>query len=444
MRKKRLPVWIAASLSLLLFSSQAFSQNKTISGKVTDSNTGQPLQGVSVIPKGLKKGTMTGPDGSFTISIPANTTTLVISSIGFATRQIPITGGSIDVAMTETNASLNEVVVIAYGTSKKKDLTGSVATVTQKDFQQGTITTPEQLIQGKVPGVSVISNSGQPGAGSTIRIRGGSSLSASNDPLIVLDGVPLDNDVIPGAGNPLSFINPNDIESFTILKDASASAIYGTRAANGVIIITTKKGKAGPLHLNFSTLNSIGVVTKKNDVLSASQFANVVNTYGTPAKIAMLGGASTNWQDQIYQDALGTDNNLSISGGIKNFPYRVSVGYQYQNGVLKTDHLQKTSLAFVLNPVLFDNHLKIDLNIKSAVENVRFGKQDAIGGANSFDPTQPVYVKSPRYGGYYEWVDASGNLVNLAGKNPLGILNQYYDESKPIRSIGNIQLDYKF
>ncbi|PWT76712.1 MAG: SusC/RagA family protein [Bacteroidetes bacterium] len=444
MRKKRLPVWIAVFLSLLLISSQAFSQNKTVTGKVTDANSGQPLQGVSVVPKGSKKGAVTGADGSFTINIPANTSTLVLSSIGFSTREIPVSGGNLEITMTETNASLNEVVVIAYGTARKKDLTGSVATVTAKDFQQGSFTTPEQLIQGKIPGVSIISNSGQPGAGSTIRIRGGSSLSASNDPLIVLDGVPLDNDQVPGAGNPLSFINPNDIESFTVLKDASASAIYGTRAANGVIIITTKKGKGGALKVNFRTLNSVGVPTKKVDLLSASQFRDIVNTYGNAQKKAMLGAANTDWQDQIYQDALGTDNHISITGGIPSLPYRLSLGYQYQNGILKTDHLQTTSLAFALNPVLLDNHLKIDLNFKGALQDARFGKQDAIGGANSFDPTKPINVKSNRFGGYYEWVDASGNLINLAGKNPVGILNQYYDESKPGRMMGNIQVDYKF
>src|SRR6185437_542310 len=243
------------------------------------------------------------------------------------------------IALSKETANLNEIVVIGYGTTRKKDLTGAVAVVDEKDFQKGTITTPEQMIAGKVPGVSIISNSGQPGSGSTIRFRGGSSLNASNSPLIVLDGVPLNSDVapgqksaVPGAGSPLSFINPNDIESFTVLKDASAAAIYGARAAGGVIIITTKKGRGGELKINFRSNNSMSTLIKEVPVLNAAQFKQVVNTYGTPDKVALLGTSNTNWQDQIYQTAFGTDNSVSISGGVKGLPYRLSVGYQAQNG----------------------------------------------------------------------------------------------------------------
>ena len=303
------------------------------------------------------------------------------------------------------------------------------------------ITTPEQMIAGKVPGVSVISNSGQPGSGSTIRIRGGSSLSASNDPLIVIDGVPLDNDQISGAGNNLSFINPNDVESFTVLKDASAAAIYGTRAANGVIIITTKKGTSGKLKVDFSTVNSLSEVTGQVSVLNASQFSNVINQYGTDAQKAMLGTANTNWQDLIYQTAFGTQNNISLSGGIKALPYRISLGYSNQDGVLKTDNFQKTSLAFVLNPVLFDNHLKINLNLKGSAENTRFANQGAIGSAISFNPTLPVYSGDKSFNGYtIAGYDAQGNPI----ANPVALLNDYEDNSNAQRSIGNLQLDYKF
>lgn len=420
---------------------------------VTDVRDGSPLQGVTVQPKGGGPGTATAKDGSFHLVVDAGVQTLVFSSIGFGVREMPVGEGPLRVSLTATNAALNEIVVIGYGTARKKDLTGAVATISEKDFQKGSITTPEQMIAGKVPGVSIISNGGQPGAGSTIRIRGGSSLNASNDPLIVIDGVPMDNDivsgqksVIAGASNPLSFINPGDIESFTVLKDASAAAIYGTRAANGVILITTKKGKGGGLKVSLSSVNSMSTLTRKISVLSAAQFRTVVNTDGTADQKAMLGGANTNWQDEIYQTGLGTNNNISISGGLKGLPYRISAGYQDQNGILKTDNLKRTSVALVLNPVLFDNHLKVDLNLKGTKETARFGNQAAIGGAISFDPTQPVRVKSPRFGGYYEWLDPSlpTGLFNLAGRNPVGLLEEHYDRSHPERSIGNLQLDYKF
>ena len=441
---------------LLFLHSTLPAQKRSVSGRVTDAKDGSPLHGVTVQPKGSNSGgVVTGADGRFTLPLEGNGKTLLFSFVGYGSIERPAGSGNLEVALTATSANLNEIVIIGYGTARKKDLTGAVAVVSEKDFQKGSITTPEQMIAGKVPGVSIISNGGQPGAGSTIRIRGGSSLNASNDPLIVIDGVPMDNEIppvpgqksaIPGAGNPLSFINPNDIETFTVLKDASAAAIYGTRAANGVIIITTKKGKGGALKVNLSSVNSVSTLTKKVDVLSPAQFRSVVTANGTPDKVAKMGGANTDWQDQIYQDGLGTNNNLSISGGIKKLPYRISVGYQNQNGILRTDNLQRTSVAFVLNPVLFDNHLKIDLNLKGSRENTRFANQAAIGAAVSFDPTQPVRTKSSRYGGYYEWLDSTTatGLTNLAGRNPLGLLEQHFDKSKPERSIGNLQVDYKF
>lgn len=433
--------------AVILISQITYSQGKVVSGVVTDSKDGSRLGSVTVVAKGSKTGTQTSSDGTYHITVGPSVTILVFSSVGYATQELPIAGQTeINISLVLTNGSLSEVVVIGYGTAKKKDLTGSVATVTTKDFQTGVMTTPEQLISGKVPGVSIISNSGQPGSGSTIRIRGGASLSASNDPLIVVDGVPLDNGTISGAGNPLSFINPNDIESFTILKDASASAIYGTRASNGVIIITTKKGKSGKVKVSFNSVNSVSTITKKVDVLSAAQFKAIVNAQGTTAQKAMLGAASTDWQDEIYHAAFATTNNISVSGGINNLPYRFSLGYQYQDGVLITDNMKKVSLGLVLNPTFFDNHLKVDINLKGSAENTRFGNQDAIGTATSFDPTQPVYAKSPRFGGYYEWLDATTNtgLKALVGRNPLGLLKERFDKSEPKRSIGSVQIDYKF
>ena len=431
------------SCVMYLISLAVFSQN-SVTGKVTDSKDGTPVAGATVTVKGTNAATQTNADGTFKINAASNAT-LVVTSVGFASMEMPVSGKSVvDVSFTRVNQQLDEVVVIGYGTTRKKDLTGAVSTVTAKDFQKGNITTPEQMIAGKVPGVSIVSNGGQPGSGSTIRIRGGSSLNASNDPLIVIDGVPLDHDGINGASNPLSFINPNDIESFTVLKDASSAAIYGTRAANGVILITTKKGKAGGVKFNFSTVVSIANKTGEVDVLTGDQIRDIVNNAptATAKQKSQLGTANTNWQDEIYHTAVSTDNNLSISGGIKKLPYRVSIGYSYLNGILRTDHLQKTSLALVLNPTFFHNSLKVDINLKGSMQKTRFGNQGAIGGAVSFDPTQNVRSNSNRYNGYYEWLEADGNLVLNRPNNPVGVLEQTFDEQTPKRSIGNIQFDY--
>ena len=314
----------------------------------------------------------------------------------------------------------------------KKDLTGSVTTVSSKDFQSGNITSPEQLIVGKVAGVSVVSNGGQPGSGSVIRIRGGASLTASNDPLIVIDGVPFGNNmtvgatsgnVIAGVGNPLSLINPNDIETFTVLKDANATAIYGSRASNGVILITTKKGKSGEPSIDFSTVNSYSTVAKKVSVLTADQIRAYVNANGNAAQKALLGAANTDWQNVIYNNAFTTDNNLSISGSFKNVPYRVSGGYLDQKGLLRTDRMTRATAGITIDPAFFDNHLKVDLNLKGTLSETRFANTDAVGAAISFDPTQPVYTNNA-YGGYYEWIGSTGQLNPNAPKNPLGLIEE--------------------
>jgi len=444
MRKKRLLVRTGA-LSLLFFLCvSAFAQNKVITGKVTDSKDGSPLVGVSVIPGGSVSGTTTDNKGEFRITVGPSMQRLIFTYVGFVTREIPIGSDFSNISMVSATATLNEIVVIGYGTQKKKDLTGSITTISAKDFQQGAISTPDQLLVGKVAGVVVTPNSGQPGASSTIRIRGGSSITASNDPLIVVDGVPLESisSSISGAANPLSMINPDDIESFTVLKDASATAIYGNRASNGVIIITTKKGKGGGgLRVNLSSLNSIAVKTKDVNVLSADQLRKIVTAKGTQAQQAMLGSANTDWQNQIYQSAFTTDNNISFSGGIPQLPYRLSVGYMDNNGILKTGYLRRTSGALNLSPVLLDNHLHVDLNVKGVYADNRFASSGAIGEAVRMDPTQPVYDKNSKYGGYYEW--QQGNIPNvLATRNPVADLMMTRDISTVKRSIGNIQLDY--
>jgi len=438
--------------AMLLFSQLSFAQDRVITGRVTDS-TGNGLAGVTVTAKGSRTATQTNNDGGFSITIPSTVDALIFSSVGFATREIPvISGAPLTVSLSGAGSSLNEVVVIGYGTRMKKDLTGAVTAITAKDFNKGSITTPEQLIAGKVAGVQITSNGGAPGSGSTIRIRGGASLNASNDPLIVVDGVPLapnrnldGTPSIAGSPDPLSLINPNDIESMNILKDASATAIYGSRASNGVIIITTKKGKSGKPRFNFTTQNSISTLPKEADVLSPAEFRNYVNTHGTPAQIAIMGNANTDWQNEIYDNAFTTDNNLSVSGSYKLLPYRVSLGYLNQDGILKTGNLKRTSASITLSPRLLDDHLKIDLNLKGSISHSRFADEGAIGTAVRFDPTQPVQNGSKRFGGYFEWLDPSSTtgLRDLAPLNPVGLLEQKEDKSDVKRSIGNIQFDYK-
>ena len=298
--------------------------------------------------------------------------------------------------MEPLTQQLNDVVVVGYGTQRKSDLTGSVSSISKDDFNGGLISSPEQLINGKVSGVQIMSQSGSPTSGSTIRIRGGASLNASNDPLIVLDGVPLETGGISGnSGNFLSLINPNDIENMTILKDASSTAIYGSRASNGVILITTKKGNSGRPKINFSTTNSIQTKTKNADMLSISEFRDVVNTQGNDAQKALLGNANTDWNDEIYKTAFGTDNNLSVAGSIASFlPYRVSVGYYYQDGILKKDNAERYTGSITLNPSFFKDHLKVTVNAKGSINNNTFADQNSIWGASTFNPTLPVYSGS--------------------------------------------------
>lgn len=433
--------------TLLLLSHLSYSQDKVISGRVTDPKDGVGIAGVNVTAKGSTGGTQTDVDGAYRISVSPSVTTLVFSSVGFTTQEVNIDGrASINVTLSGNVSSLNEVVVIGYGTRLKKDLTGSVTAITAKDFNKGSITTPEQLIAGKVAGVQIVSNGGAPGSGSTIRIRGGASLNASNDPLIVIDGVPVDNGSISGAPNALSLINPNDIESFNILKDASAAAIYGSRASNGVIIITTKKGRSGKPKFNFNTQFSLSTLPKKADVLSIDEFRSYLNSHGTPGQIALMGtGSGTDWQEEIYDLAVNTDNNLSMTGSLKNLPYRVSVGFMKQDGILITGNLKRTSAAITLNPRFFKDHLKIDINLKGSVNKSRFADEGAIGNAVRFDPTQSFQTGSNRFGGYFEWLDPSSTtgLRELSPLNPVGLVRQKTDKSEVQRSIGNIQFDYK-
>ncbi|CAH0163669.1 TonB-dependent receptor SusC [Chryseobacterium sp. Bi04] len=348
---------------------------------------------------------------------------------------------------------IEEVVLIGYGKQKKSDLTGSITSVTAKDFNGGA-TSAGQLIQGKTPGVQITNNSGAPGSGTKIRIRGTSSLGGENSPLIVIDGVPQDFVGVNGVSDPLSLINPNDIETFDILKDASATAIYGNRASNGVILVTTKKGSAGKFKINFSTVTSLSTKMGNVDVLNADEFRNFVKTYASSNYQKKLGNANTNWQDQIYQTGWGTDNNVAFSGGIKGLPYRLSIGYNEQNGIVRTNSFKRTSIGLNLNPKFFDNHLAVNVNAKGTFTDNRFVDAGVIKAATYFDPTQPIYDNTnvvPGNGGYYEWFlteSQNGTLANKlnvnANSNPVSMMNAVRDVSSVTRGLGNIQLDYKF
>lgn len=435
-----------AFVFIFLFAAVASQAQNAVSGNVADAKTGNPLQGVTVAVSGSNVATQTDANGNFTINV-APGGVLLFTSVNYATQAVVVGDEkTVSVLMVPSTEKLSEVVIIGYGTSRKKDLTGAVTQISSDDFQSGQITSPEQLIAGKVAGVQIVSNGGAPGAGSTIRIRGGASLNASNDPLIVIDGVPVSNDGIPGSANALSMVNPNDIATFTILKDASATAIYGSRASNGVILITTKTGRAGAKpRINFNSTFSVSEITRGANVISADNFRKIVKQYGTADDVSRLGTANTDWQDVIYRTALTTDNNLSISGGLKNMPYRVSVGYLSQQGVLKTGKMDRYSAGINVTPNLLNDHLKIDINLKGTISKSRFANNDAIGAAVYFDPTKPVYSDNSDYNGYWEWLDPTSatGLRSLAPKNPLGLLMDRHDNSDVKRSIGNVLLDYK-
>jgi len=423
-----------------------WGQAATLSGIITDP-LGQTLPGVTVLLDGTGQGTISDIDGSYTLAFDnAGTYTISYTYIGFIkmTQTITLTSGQNmkkDLQLEEDALLLETAVVVGYGTVKSKDLTGAITNIGVKDFQTGAVTTPEQLIVGKVSGVQITSNSGMPGSGSRIRIRGGTSLNASNDPLIVIDGVPIDNNGISGSGNALSLINPDDIENITILKDASAAAIYGSRAANGVIIVTTKKGFADKkLHINFSTTNSFATVTKMVDVLTADELREVINANGTATQQALLGDENTDWQSELFRLGIVTDNDITFSGGIKNLPYRLNLEYMQEQGVLDRSQLNRMGASLSLNPTYFNGKLKTEGNGKIYHTDNFFADQGSIGTAITFDPTQQIYDAASIYGGYYEWQNAGG-LFSLAPKNPLGLLNQRDDESNVNRFIGNLKFD---
>lgn len=439
---------IALCILIIINVSAIFGQN-TIKGTVIDAQTGEPLIGANIISKeNSSSGTITDFDGNYSFEPAPGTTAIVFSYAGYTSVEETIGGRSTIDAKLTPGQLLEDVVIIGYGTVKREDATGSVQTVSSTNFNRGAITGPQELLAGKVAGVT-ISTDGNPGGGSSIRIRGESSISASNDPLIVIDGIPVDNGAVGGNRNVLNIINPNDIETFTVLKDASAAAIYGNRASGGVILITTKKGTLGSkMAVSYSGNVSVGVTRNRLDILNAQEFRDQITQRVADKKIPesaleLLGDADTDWQDEIYRPAVGHDHNLTLAGGVGIIPYRLSLGYTNKNGLLRTDNFDRKTVGLNLTPGFFDNTLQVKIQGKAMLSNNHFADNGAIGSAISFDPTKRPYDESSKYDGYTTWTIPNGNPNGLAPRNPLALLYQRNDDSDVSQFIGNISTDYR-
>lgn len=430
----------------------ALAQSVRAHGVVVDVE-GSPLPGVTVrVTDKTGQGTITDMDGNFSIQVEKSDR-LTFTYVGFVDQTIAVADQTFPLRLVlhEDSELLDEVVVIGYGSVQKKDLTGSITTISSKDFQKGAIATPDQLITGKIAGVQIVPGGGAPGSGAMIRIRGGASLNASNNPLIVIDGVPMEGSTLPGAPSPLSSINPADIESMNVLKDASATAIYGSRASNGVIIITTKKGSLGqPIRVQASTRFSVSTPRKYVDVYTGDEIRAIVKKSGEQKYIDMLGKENTDWQKAIYQTALGTDNNVSISGATSWLPYRVSVGYYDEKGILKTDHMQRVTGDLSLTPHFLNDDLTVTLNVKGSYTRNRYADKGAIDGAVRMDPTQPIMSNEAIYkpfGGYWflTGTNDKGQVIprSLAPRNPLALLMEKDDRGTSGRIIANSMITYK-
>lgn len=412
---------------------------KNTSGKVIN-DQGLPIEGANIKAKGSNISTQTDAVGNFSLELPDDITTLIVSFIGMESQEVKIAGNDLVIILKEQGQKMEEVVIIGYGTTKKKDGTGAFTTVKPDALNKGLQATVLDALVGKVSGVNIVPGSGAPGSVGTIRIRMGASLSANNDPLVVIDGVPVES-------ASLSFINPNDIETYTVLKDASATAIYGSRASNGVIIITTKKGsKNGGMKIAYNSNFTQSEVRGYYENLSGDKFREAFSNYafGVPSGY-QLGNDNTDWQKEIYRTAFGMDHNLSFTGSIKEIPYRISGGYLNQDGVLRENNYERYTVGVGLSPKFLDKHLSVDVNVKASIENEDPASTGEIGGAISFDPTRPVHADYPdQMGlGYYMWLDANGKAIPLSPSNPVSnlVLTDKFNKTK--RSIGNIILDYK-
>lgn len=441
----------------LFLSIGAFAQQIAVKGHVKDT-TGEPVIGANVLVKGTTNGTITDFDGNFMLNVPKNAI-LSVSFVGYKSAEVKA-ASTVMVTLEDDSQVLDAVVVIGYGSVKKNDMTGSVTAIKPDKLNKGLITNAQDMMTGKIAGVSVISKGGAPGEGATIRIRGGSSLTAENDPLIVIDGLAMDNKGVKGLANPLSMVNPNDIESFTVLKDASATAIYGSRASNGVIIITTKKGQAGARPtISYDGNVSVSTVKSTVDVMDGDQFRSFIkDIWGEDSEAySKLGNANTDWQKEIFRPAVSTDHNLTISGGLKNMPYRVSFGYTNQNGIVKTSKFERYTASVSLAPSFFEDHLKINANLKGMIAKNRYADGGAVGSAVSFDPTQSVRSDDPYhqyyFDGYFQWNTDASSLNDDTWKrtfngnapgNPVALLEEKDDRAISKSLIGNLELDYKF
>lgn len=442
--------WIVAVM-VLCFSFPALAQTITVTGTVTDA-TGEPLIGASVIAKGTSVGAATDFDGNYSLSVDPKAT-LIVSYVGYDTQEIPVDGRTnINVVLKENSVMLNEVVAIGYGSVKKSDATGAVSAIKPSEVQAGLATSAQDLLVGRSPGVVVTTNGGQPEGGASIQIRGDASLSASNEPLIVIDGVPMDTKGTLGSSNPMSLVNPENIESMTILKDASATAIFGSRASNGVIIITTKKGSSGAPVVNFAANMYINTPRNYVDMMNASEFSSfILNRYGEGSSQAnALGNASTDWQKEVLRTTVSSDYNLSVGGTYKVLPYRVSVSYTNNNGIVNTTKMDRATVGINLSPKFFDGLLSVNANVRGAYINNRFFDGSALGASVSFNPTLPVYAPEGNvFNNYTTYVgtrvarptDAGSSINTIQTLNPVSLINEYNSSSKVYQSIGNLQLD---
>lgn len=429
----------------LLLSLSAYAEGVNIKGHVKDV-AGEAVIGANIVVKGTTMGTISDYDGNFTLEVPANSV-LNITCIGYKSKEVKVVKqGILSVVLEEDTELLDEVVVIGYGSVRKSDLSGSVVAIKAEEMNRGAITSPQELIMGKVPGLSVSQPTGEPGGGSTLRIRGGSSLNASNSPLIVIDGIPVSSDAAPGTPSALSTINPNDVETFTVLKDASATAIYGSRASNGVIIIQTKKGSQDKLKVTYSGNFTAKDPYKRVETLDAATYREVMNRQwaGTSQEeevyslLNQYPDQYTDWQDAIYQTGLSTDQNISVAGKAGFLPFRVSFGYNNERGTLVTSKYERYTASVNLSPKFFNNHLSVDINVKGTINNNTFADSGAVGAAAYFDPTKPIYNGTDTFNGYWGWAGST-----QATRNPLSLLYDVNNAGTTKRSLGNIQLDYK-
>ena len=431
-------------IGILLSTSFTMFAQQTVKGVVKEKATGEYLPGVSIVVKGTTRGSQTDFDGNFTIEKVKTGDTLVFRYLGYADKEI-IIGSNFNLAveLEESSEQLEEIVVVGYGTTTVRDATGSVEAITEKEFTKGNIVTPENLLSGRVAGVNIVT-SGAPGSGSEIRIRGGSSLNASNNPLIVVDGLPMSG-TAGGSRGVLATINPNDIESFSVLKDASATAIYGSRGANGVIIITTKKGRK-EYSLDYDYQMGFGEIKDRINVFDGDAFRNLV-TQRQPSMVDLLGTANTNWQDEIYQKSVSTQHNVTVRGQILGaIPTRLSIGFAGIEGNILTSQYDRATVSLSMNPSFFDNHFKIALNYNRAFEDNRFADAGQVGAALRYDPTQPVYDSSSPFGGFYQHLTGTPGsiLVGNGTRNPVASLLQNNNTSNVFRHYGNLKLEYNF